>query len=375
MKTRAAILYTPALPQPYAQSLPLKIEDLTLAPPGPNELLIQLHAAGICHSDLSVIDNSRPRILPMVLGHEASGIVRELGPNVSNFQPGDHVVFSYVPACGKCTPCITGRASLCEAGAKANAAGTLLSGQAPFTNSKGEKIHHHLGVSAFSQFTVAAEQSLVKIEKNFPLDQAALFGCAILTGVGAVVNTAKVEPGASVAIFGLGGVGLSAVMGAKAAGACPILAIDRFQQKLDLAKTLGATHTLLASGSTPNEIRDLTSGGAQYTFDTTGHPTALQHAYQSTRRGGSTIAIALPHPQQTLNIPAAQLVAEERTLKGSYMGSCIPTRDVPRFMQMNLAGNLPVHHLHSHTLHLEQINEAMDRLAQSQAVRQLILFT
>ena len=376
MRTRAAVLYEMERSKPYAQSRPLVVEDVELTGSGAGEVLVEIAAAGICHSDLSVLDGSRPRVMPMVLGHEASGIVREVGTGVRDLQAGDHVVFSYVPVCGRCGPCAAGRASLCENGARANVAGTLLSGRKCFYNGAGAALHHHLGVSAFSQFTVAAEESLVKIDRSLPLEKAALFGCAVMTGVGAVVNTARVEAGAAVAIFGLGGVGLSAVLGAAAAGAYPIVAVDLLAEKLDLARKLGATHTLLAGAEVDlaKEIRQMTCGGAAYAFDSTGNAAVLMQAYHGTRRGGTTVAIGLPHPSQTMNVPAAMLVAEERTIKGSYMGSCVPRRDVPRFVAMYQAGKLPVDLLHSHTVRIEEINEAMDRLARGQAVRQIVRF-
>jgi alcohol dehydrogenase len=221
MKTKAAVLYESGRPRPFAESLPMVIEELTLAAPGAGELLVEIAGASLCHSDLSVIDGSRPRELPMVLGHEASGTVREVGAEVTEFSPGDHVVFSFVPVCGRCLYCASGRAAMCEPGARANLAGTLLSGARRFTNSQAQACNHHLGVSGFSQFTVAAQESVVKIPADFPLVQAALFGCAVLTGVGAVVNTARVTAGAAVAVFGMGGVGLSAIMGARARGAHP----------------------------------------------------------------------------------------------------------------------------------------------------------
>ena len=226
MLTRAAVLHEMQKPTPYAESKPLVIEQVSLADPGPGEVLVEMAGAGLCHSDLSTIDGSRPRVMPMVMGHEASGIVREVGPGVHDLQPDDHVVFSFVPLCGHCIPCATGRPALCEPGAAANTAGTLLSGRRPFSSMSGQKINHHLGVAAFAEHTVVAQESLIKIDSQLPLSTAALFGCAVMTGVGAVVNTAKIEPGSSVAVFGLGGVGLSTVMGARAAGAETIFAID-----------------------------------------------------------------------------------------------------------------------------------------------------
>jgi alcohol dehydrogenase len=375
MKTKAAVLYEMGMPQPYADSMPLVIDEVTLAEPGPGEVLVEIAGAGLCHSDLSVLDGSRPRAMPMVLGHEASGIVRAVGPAVTAFAPGDHVVFSFVPVCGQCIYCVSGRGALCERGAQANAAGTLLSGARRFTDSHARACNHHLGVSAFSQFTVAAQESLVKIDPAVPLAMAALFGCAVLTGVGAVVNTARVEPGMAVAVFGMGGVGLSAVMGARAAGAHPIIAVDRVENKLTLAREVGATHTVNAAHAGPIEaVREITHGGAAYVFESVGSEAVLMQAYQATRRGGTTVSIGLPHPAKMFAIPAVSLAAEERTIKGSYMGSAVPRRDIPRYIGMYQAGLLPVDKLHTHTLRLDEINAGFDRLAQAQAVRQIITF-
>jgi alcohol dehydrogenase len=387
MKTRAAILYEMGLAPPYAESLPLVVDEISLAGPGPGEVLVEIAAAGLCHSDLSVVDGSRPRVMPMVLGHEASGIVREVGPTgrtesesqgIAEFAAGDHVVFSWVPICGRCHYCVTGRGALCEPGGEANIAGTLLNGARRFTDSRSrppQACNHHLGVSAFSQFTVAAQESLVRIDHTLPLGVAALFGCAVITGVGAVLNTARVQSGSSIAIFGMGGVGLSAVMGARAAGAYPIIAVDRVPDKLELARELGATHTINAAEDDPVvAIKEVGGGGADYVFEGVGNETVLIQAYESTRRGGTTITIGLPAPGKMFAVPALSIVAEERTIKGSYMGSCVPRRDIPRYIGMYQAGILPVDKLHTHTLRLEEINAGFDRLAQAQAVRQIISF-
>jgi len=375
MKTRAAVLYKMEHPTPYAESQPLVVEEVELAGPGPGEVLVEIAGAGLCHSDLSVIDGSRPRVMPMVLGHEASGIVREVGPGVHDLAPGDHVVFSFVPVCGRCLPCATGRPALCENGARANIAGTLLDGSRHFRNAAGQELHHHLGVSAFSQFTVAAQESLVKIDPTVPLEIAALFGCAVMTGVGAVMNTARVEPGAGVAVFGLGGVGLSAVLGAQAAGAYPIVAVDILEAKLTLARELGATHTVNAAREDPvAAVKELTGGGAPYAFESVGNEQVLIQAYQATRRGGTTVTIGLPHPSRQFAVPAVSLVAEERTVKGSYMGSAVPRRDIPRFIALYQAGRLPVDRLLTRTIRLEEINPAFDALARGEAVRQVIRF-
>jgi alcohol dehydrogenase len=372
MKTSAAVLYEMQRPTPYAESQPLVIADLELVDPAQSEVLVEISHAGLCHSDLSVIDGSRPRVMPMVMGHEASGIVREIGPGVHDLAPGDHVVFSFVPVCGHCLPCATGRPALCENGARANTAGTLLAGDRHFKDSAGNELNHHLGVSAFAQFTVAAQESLVKIDPDVPLEKAALFGCAVMTGVGAVMNTARVEPGTSVAVFGLGGVGLSTVLGARAAGAWPIVAIDLLDAKLELAKTMGATYAVNAKDDPVQSIKDLTDGGAQYTFESVGNERVLVQAYRATQRGGTTVTIGLPHPSKQFAVSAVSLVAEERTVKGSYMGSAVPKRDIPRYIALYQAGLLPVDLLLTDTITLNEVNPAFDALAKGEAVRQVV---
>jgi alcohol dehydrogenase len=375
MKTTAAVLYEMERPAPYAESKPLRIEEVTLDGPGPGEVLIEVSAAGLCHSDLSVINGSRPRPMPMVLGHEAAGVVRETGTDVRDLKAGDAIVFSYMPSCGHCQPCSSGRAAMCENGAKSNTAGTLLNGARRFKKASGDPLNHHLGVSGFSKLTVSTQESLVKIDKSLPPEKAALFGCAVLTGVGAVVNTARVPAGSSGAVFGLGGVGLSAIMGLRAAGANPIIAVDRVASKLELAKAVGATHIVNAGETDPVAVlRDLTSGGAQYVFEAVGNECVLAQAYGATRRGGTTVTIGLPHPSKQLSISALSLVAEERTLMGSYMGSCVPSRDVPRFIAMYQSGILPVDKLVSRFVSLNEINAAFDQLAGGQVVRQIVKF-
>jgi alcohol dehydrogenase len=309
------------------------------------------------------------------MGHEASGVVKETGPGVTAFTPGDHVVFSFVPICGQCGPCMSGRAVLCENGAKANAEGRLLSGAKRFRGAKNAELNHHLGVSAFSQYTVAAQESLVKIDKSLPLEKASLFGCAVMTGVGAALNTADIRPGDSAVVFGLGGVGLSAVLGAKVAGATPLIAVDVLDAKLQLAESLGATHTINALKEDPvAAVRDITGGGADYAFESVGNEKVLIQAYQATGRGATTVTIGLPHPSKQFTIPAVSLVAEERTVKGSYMGSAVPRRDIPRYIALYQDGKLPVDKLLSDSIKLEDINAAFDRLDKGEAVRQVIGF-
>lgn len=375
MKTQAVVLRDMGRAAPYELSRPLEVEEVEVEGPGPGEALIEIASAGLCHSDLSVIDGSRPRVLPMVLGHEASGIVRELGAGVRELRVGDPVVFSFVPACGRCGPCAAGRAALCEEGQRANAAGTLLSGRRRLREAGGSELHHHLGVSAFARYAVAAEQSLVRVPDTLALDRAALFGCAVMTGVGAVLNTAKVEAGSSVAVFGLGGVGLSAVMGAKAAGAAVIVAVDLVASKLELARSLGATHAIRAdSPSLLEELRAATRGGASSVFEAVGSEAVLAQAFAATARGGTTVSMGLARTGREVRLPAVALVAEERVVRGSYMGSCVPKRDIPRFIAMHQAGLLPVERLLSGTLELGRINSGFDALARGEAVRQVVSF-
>ena len=372
MKTRAAVLNEVGLAPLYAETKPLTIREVELDPPGPGEVLVKIAAAGLCHSDLSVINGDRPRPMPMALGHEAAGIVEEVGPSIDDLAPGDHVVMVFVPSCGHCLPCAEGRPALCEPGAKANTAGTLLSG-ARRIRCDGVAINHHLGVSAFAEYAVVSRRSLVKIDKQLPLDEAALFGCAVLTGVGAVINTAQVRAGSSVAVVGLGGVGLAAVLGALAVGARQVIAVDLADEKLGLARQLGATAVFNAQvPEAAAAIRDATSGGVDYAFEMAGSVRAMELAYKITRRGGMTVTAGLPPPAAGFMVPQVNLVAEERTIKGSYVGSCVPVRDLPRYIALYRAGRLPVDRLMSQRLALDDINLGFDRLRQGKTVRQVI---
>ena len=372
MRTRAAVLREIGRPAPYADSRPLSIEEFELDPPGPGEVLVRVRAAGLCHSDLSVIDGNRPRPVPMVLGHEAAGIVEAVGAGVDSLVPGDHVVAAFVPSCGHCAPCAGGRPALCEPGFRANSAGTLLSGARRLRDAGGD-VHHHLGVSGFAERAVMSAQSLVRVPRDLPFAEAALFGCAVITGVGAVVNTAAMPRGATAAVVGLGGVGLAAVLAARMLEAREIVAIDLNERKLAVAREFGATATVnAASPDAVGQVREITGGGAAYAFEMAGSARALELAYQATARGGTTVTAGLPHPQQQVSLQHVSLVAEERTLKGSYLGSCVPSRDIPRYVEWYRAGRLPVDRLMSERLRLEEINAGFDRLAAGESIRQVI---
>ena len=374
IKCRAAILFDMGLSRPFAKSKPVRVEEIELDPPGFGEVLVKVSAAGLCHSDLSVVNGNRPRVMPMVLGHEGSGIVEALGDGVDCFEVGDHVVYIFVPSCGNCIPCKEGRPALCELGLAVNGAGTLLSGEKRI-HFNGDLINHQVGVSCFAEYTVVSSKSLVKVDKTLPLDEAALFGCAVITGAGAVFNTAKIRAGSTVAVIGLGGTGLAALMGAKAAGASKIIGIDLLKEKLDIAKQLGADEVYKADD--PNlleNLRTFTNGGVHYSFECAGSEKAIELAYKILRRGGTTVSSGLSHPDKSFSIQHVDLVAGEKTIKGSFLGSCVPDRDIPAYIDLYKAGRLPVDRLMSDHITLDEVNEGFDKLSDGSTVRQVISF-
>ncbi|WP_313191971.1 zinc-dependent alcohol dehydrogenase family protein [Shinella zoogloeoides] len=377
MKIRAAILKQSPAAAPFAQSRPLSIEEVELDPPGPEELLVRIGAAGLCHSDLSVINGNRPRQTPMVLGHEAAGTVVEVGAAIRDLKPGDRVVMTFQPSCGHCLPCAEGRAALCIPGAEANGKGVMMAGGVRLHDCRDHHdIHHHCGISGYADHAVVSRHSVVKVDAlDVPFTELALFGCAVQTGVGAIINTCRVQPGQSVAIVGLGGVGLAALLGAVAAGATEIVAIDLSEEKLAVARSLGATRVYNAADRDVVErVRAETGGGVDHAVELAGAVPAFDLAYRITRRGGQTVSAGLASPTAEFKIPAVNIVADERTVKGSYMGSCVPQRDIPRFINLYRAGKLPVDRLLTGVLALEEINEGFDRLDRGEAIRQVVLF-
>lgn len=377
MQTRAAVLKASPAAAPFADSKPLVIETVELDPPGPEEVLVKIGAAGLCHSDLSVINGNRPRPVPMVLGHEAAGTVIEIGSAIGDLKPGDRVVMTFQPTCGSCLPCAEGRSALCIPGAEANGKGVLMSGEIRLHDCHDHHdIYHHCGVSAYAEHAVISRHSLVKVDADdIPFEELALFGCAVQTGVGAVLNTCKVQPGQSVAIIGLGGVGLAALLGAVAAGATEIIAVDLSDDKLAVARDLGATRVYNArDDGLIDRIRADTGGGVDHAVELAGAVPAFDLAYKITRRGGQTVTAGLAAPTAEFKLPAVNVVADERTIKGSYMGSCVPQRDIPRFIRMYQAGKLPVNKLLTGRLTLDQINEGFDLLDRGEAIRQVVVF-
>ena len=373
MKIKAAVLYEQGKKTPFSESKPLKVEEVDLEPPGAGEVLIRTGAAGLCHSDLSMINGVMQRKVPMVPGHEAAGVVEEIGANVTQCKPGDHVVMSFVPICGGCEFCITGRSNICSTAFNARATGALINGNRRLSLD-GEPLHHTNGVSCYAEYMVACEDSVITIDKEVPMLDAALFGCAVVTGVGAIINTAKIVPGSTIAVVGLGGVGLCALLGGVVAGAGRIIAVDIASDKLGLARQLGATDTFNATDPNCTEkIIEETKGGVEYAFEVAGVVEAMQTAYAITRRGGTTVTSGLSQHQHTFEIPHSQLVVDERTIKGSYMGSCVVRNDVPKFINLYKQGKLPVDKLRSGNICLNDLNQGFDKLAAGDAIRQMLV--
>ena len=372
MKIIAAVLNASGAAAPYAASAPLALTTLDLDPPRPGELLVRIDAAGLCHSDLSVINGDRRRPVPMALGHEAAATVVATGdPHDAQFAPGDRVVLAFLPACGECVRCVSGEAWLCAVGAAANGAGALLRGGSRLRRG-GDAVHHHLGVSAFADHAVVDRRSAVRIDADIPVEIAALFGCAVLTGVGAVFNSAGVRPGESVAVYGLGGVGLAALMGAIAGGANPVVAIDPVAAKRALAMELGAAGAFAPDGAEA-AIEALLGAKPDVAIETAGRARVLEAAYGLVRRGGRVVTTGLPNPAETFAIPAVSLVGDGKTIIGSYMGSAIPARDIPRYIGLWRAGRLPVERLLTSISPLSDINMLFDRLDSGDAIRQIVV--
>ncbi|NMJ42357.1 alcohol dehydrogenase catalytic domain-containing protein [Roseomonas sp. JC162] len=373
MRIKAAVLYQQGLPRPYAETRPMVVEEVELDPPGPGELLIEVAAAGLCHSDLSTIENQRPRPLPIVIGHEGAGIVREVGQGITDLKPGDHVITVFAPSCGNCRYCVRGRPNICPTGNAARAAGQLPTGTKRLKRLDGTPINHNSGLSLYAQFAVVARRSCVKIDKDIPLDDAAIFGCAVMTGAGAVLNTAGIKAGEEVAIIGLGGVGMNALFGAVAAGAERIIAIDTNPRKLEMAKQWGATDVFLAGNDDcAAAVRDATDGGVDKVVETAGSIPAMQLALAITARGGETISAGLPNIRAEVSYLHASLVSEERSIRGSYMGSCVPERDLPRLLGLYRRGKLPVDRLKTSHITFDQINEGFDLLSDGAVLRQML---
>lgn len=364
---RGAVLERIGSTRPYAESRPISVADLDLDQPGSGELLVRIEAAGVCHSDLSVVDGNRVRPVPMLLGHEAAGIVEAVGPDAADVAVGQRVVLVFLPRCGHCAACATEGLTPCEPGSAANTAGTLVGGGIRLARA-GHPVYHHLGVSGFATHAVVNRASAVPVPPDVPPDVAALLGCAVLTGGGAVLNVGNPRPGQTVAVVGLGGVGMAALLTALTYDDVRVVAVDQLPEKLTAARGLGAHETY-----TPQQAADA-GVKAAVVVEAVGRPAALEAAIGLTAPGGRTITVGLPPPDARISVSPLGFVAEGRSLIGSYLGSAVPSRDIPRFVSLWQSGRLPVEALVSSTIRLDDINEAMDHLADGTAIRQLIRF-
>ena len=356
----------------YEKNQPLKVEELTLDSPRHGEALVKLAASGVCHSDLHYIKGDREHPMPVVLGHEGSGIVEEVGPDVTYAKPGDHVVLSFVPTCGRCSYCVSGRYNLCNV--RYQMGGGLVDGTKRLRKGN-QEIHHFNGVSTFAEYTVVPEDSLVLVREDAPLDQLALIGCGVPTGVGAVIHTAKVQPGSRVVVIGVGGVGLNVVQGAALAGAETIIAVDIRGSKLEHALEFGATHLVNAETEDLTErVRDITRGEmADYAFEVIGSVDAINQAMRTTRRGGVTVAVGVTPTGAQLTIDP-EFLNLDRALLGCTYGSCYPRADMPKFVDLYMAGKLKLDQLISRTFALDEINTAFEVLDRGEVARSIIKY-
>jgi Zn-dependent alcohol dehydrogenase len=354
----------------------LELADLELAAPGPGEALVRIHASGVCHSDLNAIDGTAPTRCPAVLGHEGSGVVEAIGEGTTLVAPGDRVALSWAPYCGVCEPCLRDLPHLCAAAWPAMDEGGLMDGTTRLRRD-GSPVYHYSLLSTFADHAVVPERACVRIDRDTPFAVAALVGCAVTTGVCAVWRSAGVRPGDRVAVIGCGGVGLSAVMGAAAAGAASITAVDLNADKADQAISLGATAGLAWQGSpeaTAEAVRETSGGGVDYAFEATGRPDAMLAAFLSTRQRGAAVLIGIPAEDAVLPLPARSIPRMERRVIGALYGSARPDRDFGVILNAYRRGRLPLDRLISHRMPLESIGEAFDLLRAGSALRTVIEF-
>lgn len=369
MKITGAVLEEIGRPRPYALSKPLSVGEVDLdeAGLGPTEILVRMEAAGLCHSDLSVVDGNRVRPVPMLLGHEAAGRVERLGTQVGDLSVGQRLVMTFLPRCGVCAGCRTNGRLPCIPGSATNNAGELFHSKGHLTRN-GERIFHHLGVSGFATHAIVDRASVVPIEDDVPPAIASVLGCAVLTGGGAVMNAANPAKGESLMIVGLGGVGMAALITAVALGIEPIIAVDSVPEKLEMARQVGAHECHTPQQVAENRIK------AAHVVEAAGNARAFETAFQATAAGGRTVTVGLPNPAAKAQISPLTVTAEARNIIGSYLGSAVPSRDIPRYADLWREGRLPVERLISSHIRLDQINHAMDLLAEGKAIRQVILF-
>jgi len=350
---------------------PLTVSELDLAPPGPEEVLVRLRASGVCHSDWNAVDGTSETVCPAVLGHEGAGVVEAVGDRVTRVAPGDHVALSWTPWCGECEECKRDLPQLCSTVWPAMGTGGLMDGT-PRLSRDGEPIYHYSFLSTFAEACVVPERSCIPIADDIPFDVAALVGCAVSTGAGAVWRTAGVQAGDRVAIVGCGGVGLSALLAAVAVDAEPIVAVDAAPQKLDVARSFGATHVVAWQGTaeaTAEAVRDASGGGVDYAIEATGRPEAMVTAFLSTRNRGAAVLIGIPRPDAVVSLPATTIPRMERRVLGSIYGSTRPERDFSHTLDLFREGRLPLDRLITHRLPLEQAERGFELMHSGEAVR------
>lgn len=351
----------------HGANQPLTIEDVTIDDPGPREIRVRTVATGVCHSDLHFVDGLYPYPAPAILGHEAAGVVESVGEQVSYVQPGDHVIACLSTFCGACNFCLTGRPSLCQ-----SKPGRGFSGK-PYFTWNDNPVFQFLNISSYAQEMLLHENTVVKIAKDVPLDKAALIGCGVMTGVGAVLFTAKIEAGSSVAVFGAGGVGLAAIQGARIGGARQIIAVDMIESKLATAKELGATHVVDASSGDPvAAIKELTGGGAEYTFEAIGNKRAAEQAFESLASGGTATIIGMIPVGQKIELDGTSFLSEKK-IQGSNMGSNRFRRDMPRLVDFYQQGRLKLDEMITRTGQLEDVNEAFRAMKAGEIARMVLL--
>ena len=350
---------------------PLTLTELELAPPGREEVLVRLRASGVCHSDWNAVDGTAENPCPCVLGHEGSGVVEAVGDDVTRVAVGDHVALSWTPWCGACEECARDLPHLCSTVWPAMGTGGLMDGT-PRLARNGDAVYHYSFLSTFADACVVPERSCIPIAEDVPFDVAALVGCAVSTGTGAVWRTAGVREGDRVAVVGCGGVGLSALLAAVAVGAEPIVAVDAAPQKLDVARSFGATDTVEWQGSaeaTADAVRAASGGGVDYAIEATGRPEAMETAFLSTRNRGAAVLIGIPREESVLSLPALTVPRMERRVLGSIYGSTKPERDFPHALDLFREGRLPLDRLISHRLPLEEAERGFELMHSGDALR------
>ncbi|NRQ39119.1 alcohol dehydrogenase catalytic domain-containing protein [Nonomuraea sp. NN258] len=349
---------------------PMEIREVEIADPGPGEVRVQIKASGVCGSDLKAIDGKSPVVAkpPFVLGHESTGIVESVGAGVTAVKPGDHVIISMSGPCGRCRQCGAGAFHLCSGPARM----TAIMGGAPRLTLDGQETRRFIGIGSFAEYAVVAEAMCVKITKAAPFAAMCLLACGVITGVGAVMNVARVRAGSSVLVVGCGGVGLNVIQGAVLAGATTIVAADVAEQKLKLAERFGATHTLLAE-DLPRQVGEIVRGGAEYAFDATGAPGVLARAFAATQPGGTTVMVGSPPAGHPVQLDPGLLFSSRR-LMGTQGGDAAPHRDLPMLADQYVRGRLDLDGLITERLPLDQINEAVEHVRAGAVARTVIVF-